>query len=80
MLCLINHSLTNHPVYIRFNLIPITERFGNNPNDIRTIVDRHNFYRQAVVDGKVPGQPSGIDLKYLVIFLIKFVHLLVKKE
>ncbi|KAK9687677.1 Cysteine-rich secretory protein family [Popillia japonica] len=45
--------------------LEVYERFGNNPNDIRTIVDRHNFYRQAVVDGKVPGQPSGIDLKYL---------------
>ncbi|KAI4472034.1 cysteine-rich secretory protein-related [Holotrichia oblita] len=43
----------------------IHERFSNNSNDIQTIVNRHNFYRQAIMDGKVPGQLMGVDLKYL---------------
>ncbi|KAI4472033.1 cysteine-rich secretory protein-related [Holotrichia oblita] len=41
------------------------EKFDKNGDDIQTIVDRHNFYRQAIVDGKVPGQPRGVGLKYL---------------
>ncbi|GJQ78730.1 hypothetical protein Trydic_g2764 [Trypoxylus dichotomus] len=33
--------------------------------DVDVIVKEHNRYRQAIMDGKVPGQPRGAGLKYL---------------
>ncbi|GJQ74194.1 hypothetical protein Trydic_g15433 [Trypoxylus dichotomus] len=38
---------------------------GVSDNDVQIIVDRHNFYRQTVLAGKVPGQPRGTNIKLL---------------
>ncbi|KRT86193.1 hypothetical protein AMK59_2714, partial [Oryctes borbonicus] len=38
---------------------------GVTSKDIQTIIDKHNSYRQAVIDGKVPGQPRGTNIKLL---------------
>lgn len=32
------------------------------------IVNRHNVYRQAIIDGTVRGQPRGINVKFMVKF------------
>lgn len=32
----------------------------------KLIVYRHNYYRKAIMAGKVPGQPKGINIKMLV--------------
>lgn len=35
--------------------------------DVHIILHEHNRYRQMIMDGKVPNQPQGKYLKYLVI-------------
>lgn len=39
---------------------------GVSEEDIETILQLHNGLRQAIMDGKVEGQPRGVNLKYLV--------------
>ncbi|KAI4472016.1 cysteine-rich secretory protein-related [Holotrichia oblita] len=38
---------------------------GVSHKDIVKIVHQHNQYRQAIMDGSIPGQPKGVGLKHL---------------
>ncbi|RZC32839.1 CAP domain containing protein, partial [Asbolus verrucosus] len=33
--------------------------------DINTIVNKHNQLRSLIANGKVPGQPKGVNINYL---------------
>lgn len=39
-----------------------------NEADAKLIVQTHNDFRKLIANGKVPGQPRGINLKRLVSF------------